>query len=42
MEVEVAKSESLDQDSIWRRRAMAPPKEVDCGNDWQCAGPTST
>ncbi|KAL6317511.1 hypothetical protein AAG906_030264 [Vitis piasezkii] len=33
MEVEVAKSESLDRDSIWRRRAMAPPKEVDCCHD---------
>ena len=41
MEVDVAKSESLDRDFIWRRRAMAPPKEVDCGRDWQHAGPAS-
>lgn len=42
MEVEeVAKSESLDRDSIWRRRAVAPPQAVDCGRDWQRAGPAS-
>ena len=34
MEVDMEKLESLDRDSIWRRRAMAPPKEVDCGRDW--------
>lgn len=41
MDVDVAKSESLDRDSIWRRRATAPPKEVDCARDWASPGPAT-
>ena len=42
MDVDVAKSESSDLNSIWRRRAMAaPPMEVDCGRDWHCPGPAT-
>lgn len=35
------KSESLDRDSVWRRRAVDPPKEVHCSRDWESAGPAS-